>query len=209
MKNDQPSSLVALFCMAISVALVGQAQASISTSTETVTGFANVSGTSVPPNAFQITFSGLPTDSVGGGVLSLETFGDFNAAGDWIDISIDGTSFGRLWDINPANDEFDGFTADDDKGQQYGDHGTNSGATLELSEGQLDGFLADGFFVIGFDEFGPGVGDLVGQQDEFITATLEFEVGSNQGTVPEPTTFVVWSLLGALGICGWRRKDRR
>jgi len=194
-----------MLCVAISVASAGQIQASISTSTATVTGFSNANGSSLPPDPFQITFSGLPTDSAAGGVLTLETFGDFNGPNDWIDISIDGTSFGRLWDSNPANDSFAGLIADDDKGQQYGNFGTNSGATLQLSEIQLDTFLADGSFVLGFDAFGPGVGNLDGFGEEFITATLEFEVGNQ---IPEPTTFVLWSLLGAMGFCGWRRNTR-
>jgi len=30
----------------------------------------------------------------------------------------------------------------------------------------------------------------------------------DNGVIPEPTTFVVWSLLGAMGLCGLRRKNR-
>jgi len=149
--------------------------------------------------------------------LTLETFGDFNSVKEWIDISIEGTSFGRLWDHNPSNDGFVGFTTNDDRGRQYGLYGRNDGATLKLSESQLDVFLADGTFVLGFDDFGFKVDNLRfirSLPDEYITATLVFdvEVGldleSNLSISPEPTTFVVWSLLGTMGLCGLRRKNR-
>ena len=208
MRKFQHYSLVALFCIAFSVAPTERSKALpiTSTSTETVTGFANATGSNAP-NAFQIVFSGLPTDSATGGVLTLETFGDFNGETEWINISVDGTSFGRLWDINPANDSFEGFLADDDKGQQYGTFGTNAGATLQFSESQLDAFLADGSFVLGFETFGPDVDDHPDEpQDEFIKATLEFEVAD---TIPEPTTSIILlSLIGMRAICGCRRKDR-
>jgi len=206
MKNYQIYFLKTTLCLVLSIATTGQIQASISTSTATIAGFANATGSN-PPNSFQIVFSGLPTDSVAGGVLNLETFGDFNAPGEWIDISIDGISFGRLWDNNPSNDQFDGFTTDDDDGQQYGTSGTNAGATLQLTESQLDAFLADGSFVIGFDAFGPDVDNFSGQTEEFITATLEFDA-ADQSAIPEPTTFFVWSLLSVMGLCEMRRKKR-
>jgi len=205
-KINQPCVWIALLCIVGFAATGKQVQASISTSTETVTGFANTA--SNPPNPFNITFSGLPTDSLTGGILTLETFGDFNSSSEWIDISIDGTSFGRLWDRNTGNDSFVGSTIDDDRGLEYGSFGSNAAATLQLSEADLDGFFADGEFVINFG-FGPDVGNISSNPDEFITATLDFEIenASTQGVVPEPTTFAVWSLLGVMGLC--RRLRRR
>ncbi len=215
MKNYAHCSLMVLLCLAISFVFAGQLHASISTSTATVTGFANATGGNAP-NPFQITFTGLPTDSVDGGILTLVTYGDFNSAKEWIDISIDGNDYGRLWDNRGSNDDFEGFTHNNDNGQQYGEFGTNAGATLELSESELDAFLFDGTFVLGFDEFGFKVDNIQAPSDidEYITATLEFNVANISGdpdVVPEPTTFVVWSLL--LGTCrfgsrGWRRADR-
>ena len=213
MKLVQQVSWFALICMTINWVSAGQAHGSISMNTATVTGFANATGGS-SPNPFQIIFSDLPTESLTGGLLTLETFGDFNGSKEWIDISIDSNDYGRLWDNRGSNDDFRGLTFNDDNGQQYGQFGTNAGATLELSKSELDAFLTDGVFVLGFDKFGFKVDDIHSQPEEYITATLEFEydgvgiTGHGHGSVPEPTTFMVWSLLGTIGAFGWRRKDR-
>ncbi len=36
----------------------------------------------------------------------------------------------------------------------------------------------------------------------------DFTYFADDRVIPEPTTFVVWSLLGAMGLCGVRRKNR-
>ena len=213
MKKSQIFSLFVLFCVTISLVTAPQARASISINTATVSGFANATGGNAP-DPFQMVFSGLPTESLAGGILTLETYGDFNSVKEWIDISIDGNDYGRLWDNKGSNDDFKGLTFNDDHGQQYGKYGTNAGATLELSKSELDAFLVDGTFILGFDKFGFKVDDIKSEidPDEFITATLEFEyettIAQGHGSIPEPTTFVVWTVLGAIATCGWRRKDR-
>jgi hypothetical protein len=37
--------------------------------------------------------------------------------------------------------------------------------------------------------------------------TVDYTEG--QGVIPEPSTFIVWSLLGGLGIIGWWRRRGR
>ncbi len=198
---------LAVACVAVLVVTAGQVQAGVITVTDTVTGFNDSTGSN-PPNPFTITFTGLPTNSVAGGVLNLVTFGDFDAASEYIDISIDGVSFGRLWDNNTANDSFEGTVLDDDRGQQYGSFGTNPGANLVLSEAVLDGFLADGTVVIGFDNFGPGVDNLQANPNEFITATLEYQ-SVDVSAVPEPSSLALFGIGACIAGLGAARRRRR
>lgn len=178
------------------------------TVTDTVTGFNDATNLS-PPYPFTITFSGLPTDSVGGGVLSLTTFGDFSYFLEYIDISVDGDSQGRLWDNDPGNDSFTGTVLDNDVGRDYAitSSGSNPGANLFLSEAELDSFLADGTFVIGFDEFGPEVDDLYDSPNEYITATLTYQTASS-AAVPEPTSLALFGISACVAGVGAARRRR-
>jgi len=39
---------------------------------------------------------------------------------------------------------------------------------------------------------------------------IGYAQGDQSGVIPEPSTLIIWSLLGALAITvGWRRKRRR
>ena len=181
----------------------------------TVTGFASDSGgvndNSMPPVGFTIELTGLGTDAIGDGFLDLTTFGDFSNEFEYIDISIEGLSLGRLWDNDTENDSFVGNTLNNDRGQEYGqdigqDIGApigNAGAVAQLTESQLDTFLADGVLTISFEGFGAEVNNLIRDEDEFITA----EVTINEATaVPEPGGCLIATLLGMVGIT--RRKRR-
>lgn len=157
------------------------------TVSETVTGFAN--GSAEPPDPVTITLTGLPTFSTTAATLTLVTFGDFNLSSEYIDIAIDGLSFGRLWDFNSSNDPFVGNVFDNDFGNQYSLSG-NSSATTTIAIGTLNGLLADGEIAIDLS-FSPSVENLSDDPDEFITATL---------VIPEPATLALLGLSGCVLI---------
>ena len=180
---------------------VSQLHAAVITVSDTVTGFADAGAN--PPNPFSITFSALPTQSVAGGTLNLVTFGDFDSPMEYIDVTIDGVSFGRLWDSNPLNDQFNGTIADNDIGRQYNAPTGNPAANLTLSKAVLDGILADGTFLIGFS-FGPTVSNVFNTPNEFITATLTYESAS-VAAVPEPASVVAFGLLACCAGLQMRR----
>ena len=185
--------------------------ADLISATDTVTGFANEAGgfddNSMPPAGFTIELTDLGTDAAGAGFLDLTTFGDFSNGFEYIDIYIEDVSLGRLWDNNTDNDSFVGNNADNDRGQEYGvtigDETANQSAVAQLTESQLDTFLADGVLTISFHAFGAEVNNLVRDTDEFITATVTI---NEAATVPEPSGWLIATLLGIIGTA--RRKRR-
>lgn len=177
----------------------------------TVTGFANDSGgfddNSSPPASFSIDLTGLGTDAAADGFLDLETFGDFSNAFEYVQICIEGDDLGILWDNDTSNDNFTGNNADNDRGQEYGTSPsgevTNSNAIAQLTESQLDGYLADGVLSVTFKMFGAQVNNLneTGEPDEFISAKVTLNEAS---AVPEPSGWLILTLVGVLGTA--RRK---
>ncbi len=202
---------VRLVCLIGLLPFISQSiRADIICDSATVTGFANNSGgpgdNSSPPTSFSIQLTGLGTDAAGDGFLELTTFGDFSSAAEYIDISIEGVLLGRLWDNDTTNDSFVGNVADNDRGLEYGVNQStqpaNASAVAQLTESQLDTFLADGVLTVSFDDFGDEVNNLNRDTDEFITA----KVTINDATaVPEPST---WLLVTALGLVSVVRRMR-
>lgn len=188
------------------------AKADLICSIGTVTGFANDSGgfgeNSSPPAAFSIELTGLGNDAPADGFLDLTTFGDFSNASEYVEVSIEGDDFGRLWDNDTDNDSFIGSIADNDTGQEYGDSPngglTNSNAIAQLTEAQLDRYLADGVLTITFSAFGAEVNNLndADEPDEFISAKVTL---NEAATVPEPSASLILTLVGVLGTAGRRR----
>ena len=183
-------------------------------SIETVTGFANSVefDTNVMPRAgFTISLSGLGTDAEAGGTLDLTTFGDFSNAAEYIDVSIEGVSLGRLWDNNILNDSFIGNKVNNDRGQEYGTspsgEDTNTNAIAQLTESQLDIFLSDGVLEVTLEAFGPEVNNLnaIDEDEEFITAkvTLNEAVAT---AVPEPSGWLVLTLVAMARVTIRSRK---
>ena len=180
-------------------------QAGMISTLETETGFANESGgfddNSSPPASFTIELNGLATVATGDGFLNLTTFGDFSNANEYIDVSIEGVSLGRLWDNDTTNDNFVGNLEDNDRGLEYGENVStetgNPGAVAQLTQDQLNAFLADGVLSVSFDAFGAEVNNLQRDTDEFITA----QVTINDATaVPEPCGWLLMMLLGTTTV---------
>ena len=174
---------------------VVSANAQLINQAQTVSGFAN-NGFN-PPSPFNITFSGLPTSSAAGGTLSLEVFGDFNTSSlEWLAVTMDGVSLGRILDANVNNDNFVGIPGD--IGNQYI---SPTFAGLSFTKTEFDNYLANGSLDLGFS-FGPHVSNLFpGTAEEYITATIEFTA------VPEPSTFALAAGLLAFGLIQMRRKN--
>ena len=114
-----------------------------------------------------------------------------------------------MWDNDTTNDSFVGTTADNDRGLEYGQNPSNqvnpppgnASAIAQLTESQLDTFLADGVLSVTFDAFGAEVNNLVRDTDEFITAKVTI---NDPTAVPEPSTSLLVTALGLVSVV--RRK---
>lgn len=177
---------------------------------ETVTGFADGTSSS-SPNSFTIQFDNLPTLSGSDGVLGLWTFGDFDSNSEWIDVSIEGTYFGRIWDGNAGNDSFNSFW-NMDVGSAYGipffPFGESS-TYLILNVDLLNTFLADGILELTLS-LSPSVSNnFFPLPQESITASLKYTsidvppppTPGGPGTIaaPEPSSLAI---LGIGSLCG-------
>ncbi|MEM9585831.1 MAG: hypothetical protein AAGA03_01005 [Planctomycetota bacterium] len=184
----------------------------MTTPTVRVEGFTDVV---VPPPPVVITFTDLHPDSFDGGTLSIQTRGDFDGdfddggfGGEWIDMWIDDISLGRIWDRDPANDQFvsDQTSPDNDRGSRYFVNGSNISATAVLSETQLDEVLADGEIDVRF-EFGP----LVQEKDfgeglnEFVEASIVYQF-DDAVAVPEPACGALASIAAGMALLSRRRR---
>lgn len=174
---------------------------------ESVTGFADGT-TPSSPNSFTIEFDNLPTFAESDGLLSLWTFGDFGANDEWIDVSIEGTYFGRIWDGNPGNDSFNSFW-NMDVGSTYAvpffPFGESS-TYLILNVDLLNTFLADGILELTLT-LSPSVNDnFFPLPPERINSSLKYVSGTppvssdGGGTVaaPEPSSLAI---LGMGSLC--------
>ena len=201
------ATTVSIVCMMVLSSCFPQSiSADIICSLDTVTGFANNSGgfgdNSSPPASFTISLSGLGTDAAADGFLDLTTFGDFSNAFEYIDVSIEGVSLGRLWNNDTSDDWFVGNNADNDRGGEYdrvvSGATINQSAVAQLTENQLDTFLADGVLIISFDRFGAEVNNLDNVPEEFITAKVTINEPT-ASSVPEPSGWLVATVVGMIG----------
>ncbi|SFR16283.1 hypothetical protein [Poseidonocella sedimentorum] len=130
-------------------------------------------------NPFVLTFSGL-APAASSGTLTIFGRGDLNADAEYINASVDATSFGR---IRPTTSEFS--------------------VTYTITQSDLNGFLADGSLIVTLN-LSPGV-DLVSSTNR-LSATLDYE---DTSVVPLPASaaFALTGLAG-LGLAGRRRRKR-
>jgi len=210
LKFDAAMVLI-VFLIGLTTCFHQSANADMICSIGTVTGFANDSGgfddNSSPPASFTIDLTGLGTDALAGGFLELTTFGDFSNAAEYVEIWIEGDNFGVLWDNNTSNDSFVGINTDSDIGEEYGqsfNSASNASAIAQLTESQLDTYLADGVLSITFETFGAEVNNLVRDDDEFIEAKVTVNAAT---TVPEPNSWLIATLVGMIGSVRRKRSS--
>lgn len=134
-----------------------------------------------------------PTATSGDATITLNLNGDFNSSSEYVDITIDGFSLGRIFDNNTANDAFD-FA---------GDIGNQSQSTLTgtatISQSIFAGLIADGFLNLFFDT-SSGV-NCCGTVNH-LSGTIAFNEVS---AVPLPAALLMFG-PALLGFMGFRRK---
>lgn len=164
-----------------------------------------------PMGAVTFSFSNLPTVALSDAVMTLVIHGDLNGHSEAVDFFIDGVSYGRLLDNNPANDGFDfqdlGLPNNDFASQTYQPNiGTS---VLHLTD--LQDALSDGELIFTIDPT-PQVENVnfagLYPREEFIEFSIVFDA------VPEPASIALLGLGGLLivrrsrGTCteqsGWK-----
>ena len=151
---------------------------------------------SVPTSSITITFAGLPTNPVTGALVDFTVKGDFNSSSEYIDISMDGLSFGRWLDNNVGNDSIAGPTGD--AGNEYDSqiHGSVAVPLASLAPRLADGALAFTF------NYSSNVTNL--QSGDLLRVRVRYVAGYQQ--VPEPAFAALFA--GAAGIIALRRRRR-
>ncbi|NIZ61604.1 VPLPA-CTERM sorting domain-containing protein [Sedimentitalea sp. CY04] len=84
-----------------------------------------------------------PTGIVGDATINFTVKGDLNSNYEYIDITLDGFSLGRVFDNNTGNDPFD-FTGD------VGSYSTETGSAT-ITNSDMAALIADGFLSLSFD----------------------------------------------------------
>lgn len=138
-------------------------------------------------NGLEITLSGLPNGNVSNAVLALTVFGDHDSDplpedAEYINIHIDNTYLGRIFDGNPGNDRFN-FSP------HWPDHGnlmsSPVSSSAQMSSSELSTALADGTIRIrlGFegqshDDYSPWLLHGTGRADyqEYMDFTFSYDI---------------------------------
>lgn len=156
-----------------------------------------------------VTFSEtvIPSDVIGDATFMFSVRGDLDWSREFVDVSVDGFSLGRVFDNNSGNDAFD-FARD--RGNQ---HRSTLTGTATIANSVFAGLISDGALEIlfnfsspvnygpGFFGSGPSVSSLSGE----ITYTAAID--NAPAPVPLPATFGLMG-LGLLGLGAVRRKKK-
>ena len=134
-----------------------------------------------------------PTATTSDATMTLNLNGDFNSSSEYVDISIDGFSLGRVFDNVTTNDAFN-FS---------GDSGNQATSTLTgtaiISQAVFAGLISDGFLNL-FFATSPNV-DCCGVV-KHLSGTITFNEVS---AVPLPAALFMFA-PALLGLMGLRRK---
>ncbi|MQY43262.1 VPLPA-CTERM sorting domain-containing protein [Epibacterium sp. SM1969] len=141
----------------------------------------------------------LPT-VIGNATFTFSVRGDLNWFGEYVDVSIDGFSLGRVFDNNPRNDAFDFYR---DRATQQTELHTGS-ATIDQSV--FANLVSDGELNILFD-FSPLV-DWNGAV-RHLSGSITYDAGVDNSIAPVPLPASAALLIGGLfGLGALRRRKK-
>lgn len=144
-----------------------------------------------------ISINGLvtPTTTSSDATITLNLNGDFNSSSEYVDVTIDGFSLGRVFDNITGNDAFDFVN----------DTGNQSSSTLTgtatISQAIFAGLIADGFLDLFFDT--SSAVNCCGTLNH-LSGTISFNEVS---AVPLPAAAFMFA-PALLGFMGLRRKAK-
>lgn len=176
----------------------------VSAATSASAATVNFGPASSGANGPNIAFNNLvtPTTVTGDATFTFSLSGDLNGVSEYVDVSIDGFSLGRVFDNNTGNDAFD-FA--NDAGTQ---HTSVLTGTATIANSVFANLITDGALSILFDfsnavDFGPFFG--FGPSVNNLSGSVTFAEGP--APVPLPATAGLMG-LGLASMVGLRRRKR-
>lgn len=148
----------------------------------------------------------LPSEVIGDASFTFSVSGDLNWKREYVDVSIDGYSLGRVFDNNPANDDFD-FAGD--RGNQ---HKRILTGTATIANSIFADLISDGALEILFDfslAVNHGTGFLgFGKTVNGLEGAITYEAAIDNTPVPVPLPATLGLMgVGLLGFGALRRRN--